>query len=71
MGFDGSAAECDRCGDWDGAEVMAEVEGVGVLCWKCARDLGLFVVDPFDDVTLRRVWLRRVRQRLESVTRAK
>ena len=35
-------SECDQCGDLDGDDVMGSVPGVGVLCWKCARNLGYF-----------------------------
>jgi hypothetical protein len=42
MPWDGDFAICDRCGDIDGAQVMAAVEGLGVLCWHCARDLDLY-----------------------------
>ena len=42
MPWDGDFAICDRCGNIDGAQVMADVEGLGVLCWHCARDLGLY-----------------------------
>lgn len=39
----GGCSECDRCGDIDGDSVMASVHlHASVLCWKCARDLGLF-----------------------------
>lgn len=61
MGFDGrGGAVCDRCGDLDGDAVMAEVEGAGVICWKCAEDLGLFIFDPDGLPAARRVWLRRI-----------
>jgi hypothetical protein len=59
-GFDECvSAECDSCGRVDGAEVTAEVDDLGVLCWKCAVREGLYdpseieiegnVIDLFED----------------------